>query len=200
VFGAERWSVGYYAEITRVGLVRRIELLPDEPDHPRAQDEYYRIEVGELRPLPRPIPSRRLRRIVFIPTSLERLMRATEVNDLFKTSPIEDVLYERLRDGGFEPERQYFVREDGAGSMLDLTLFCRDGSLNIECDGDAWHTGPKRSALDRERDNRLVSGGWHVLRFSGRDIQRRPDYCLETVSKAVQTLGGPARGRRGRRA
>ncbi|MBM3314996.1 DUF559 domain-containing protein [candidate division WOR-3 bacterium] len=198
-FGPEKWAVNYYSEVRHVRRVRRIDLLPGEPDHPRAQDEYYRVDVAGLKPLPGPIPSRRLRRIVFIPTSLERLLRAREVNDLFRTSPIEDILYDGLKDDGLEPERQYFVREDGAGSMLDLTLFCRDGNLNIECDGDRWHTGPERAASDRERDNRLASGGWTILRFSGGDIRDRPGYCLGTVRKAVQTLGGPARGGRRRR-
>ncbi|MEO0073443.1 MAG: hypothetical protein ABIK43_02115, partial [candidate division WOR-3 bacterium] len=71
IFGAERWAVNYYAKVKRVSRKRRIELLPDEASHPRAEDLYYRVEVEELLPLPRPIPSLRLRRIVFIPSSLE---------------------------------------------------------------------------------------------------------------------------------
>lgn len=199
-FGPEKWAVNYRAEVRGIRRVRRIELLPDELGHPRAEHDYFRVDVGELQPLPRPIPSRRLRRIVFIPTSLERLLSATEVNDLFRTSPIEDILYLALRKEGLEPERQFFVREDGVGSLLDLTLFCRDGDLNIECDGDRWHLGRGRAGADRARDNRLTAAGWRILRFSGDEIRERTPDCVERIVRAVRRLGGPASGRRtGRR-
>ena len=86
---------------------------------------------------------------MFIPTSLGRLLRATEINDLFHTSPIEDQLYDALRGGGLFAERQYLVRvyeprapRDSTGYMLDLALFCRDGNLAIECDGRTYHSSP----------------------------------------------------------
>ncbi|HDQ99992.1 MAG TPA: hypothetical protein ENN51_06895, partial [candidate division WOR-3 bacterium] len=82
VFGAEKWAVNWYARVSRVSAVSRRELLPGEPDHPRAGDAYWRIDIDGLLRLPRPIPSRRRRRIVFVPTSLERLLVAGEVNDL----------------------------------------------------------------------------------------------------------------------
>jgi len=195
-FGSERWAVNYYAEVRGIRRVRRIELLPDEADHPRAHDEYHKVAIGELLRLPKPIPSRRLRRIVFIPTSLERLMNAREINDLFRTSPIEDVLYRRLQAEGLEPERQFFVRENGEGNMLDLTLFCRDGNLNIECDGDRYHLGKDKAAADRRRDNRLTSGGWRILRFSGSEIGADLDSCVQMVKRTVRRLGGPAQRQR----
>ena len=60
-FGDEKWAVRYYAPIRRYRLLTRAELLPDEPAHPRAADRYYKIEIGPLRSLPHPIPSRRFR-------------------------------------------------------------------------------------------------------------------------------------------
>ncbi len=197
-FGAEKWAVNYLARVRRITRARRIDLLPDEPGHPRALDEYWRLAIDRLERLPHPIPSLRLRRIVFIPTTLERLKRAQEINDLFCDSPIEDRLYSRLKRSGLSPERQYFVRDYGPGNMLDLALFCRDGNIDVECDGELYHTGPARAEVDRTRDNRLVSGGWHVLRFSGREIVRTPGLCLATIQRTVRTLGGeePACGHR----
>jgi len=139
VFGEEKWAVNWYAQVKDITRATRRELLPDEPGHPRAGAEYYKVELGELTRLPQPIPSRRWRRIVFIPTSLERLMHAQEVNDLFKVSPIEEKLYFTLKDVGLPAERQFFVREEGSGYMLDMAVFCRDGNLDIECDGDTYH-------------------------------------------------------------
>jgi len=190
VFGEEKWAVNWYAQVKDITRATRRELLPDEPGHPRAGAEYYKVELGELTRLPQPIPSRRWRRIVFIPTSLERLMHAQEVNDLFKVSPIEEKLYFTLKDVGLPAERQFFVREEGSGYMLDMAVFCRDGNLDIECDGDTYHSGRDKAEADRERDNTLTTAGWHILRFSGRRIKREPSRCLDTVQRTVRRLGG----------
>jgi hypothetical protein len=64
-------------------VTTRRQLLPDEADHPRANDCYYKLELGPLERLPRPIPSHRLRRITFIATTLDRLLNAQEINDLW---------------------------------------------------------------------------------------------------------------------
>jgi len=170
--------------------VMRRELLPDETGHARAEAEYYKVQLGELKQLPHPIPSRRWRRIVFIPTSLERLLHAQEINDLFKVSPIEEKLYFTLQDAGLPAERQYFVREGTSGYMLDMAVFCRDSNLDIECDGETYHAGRDKAEQDRERDNTLTTAGWHILRFSGRSILSDTDRCVQTVRRAVRRLGG----------
>ena len=190
LFGEEKWAVNRYAPVKRISRVTRRDLLPDEPGHPRAGAEYYKFELGELTRLPNPIPSRRWRRIVFIPTSLERLLHAQEINDLFKVSPIEEKLYFTLKDAGVPAERQYFVREEDSGYMLDMAVFCRDGNLDIECDGDTYHSGRDKADADRERDNALTTAGWHILRFSGRRILREPDRCANTIKRTVRRLGG----------
>jgi very-short-patch-repair endonuclease len=190
LFGKEKWAVNWYAPVRGISKVTRRELPPDEPGHTRARAEYYKVELGELTRLPHPIPSRRWRRIVFIPTSLERLLHAQEINDLFKVSPIEEKLYFTLQDAGLPAERQYFVREGSSGYMLDMAVFCRDSNLDIECDGDSYHSGRDKADQDRERDNTLTTARWHILRFSGRRIMSDADQCVETVRRTVRRLGG----------
>jgi hypothetical protein len=87
-FGTERWAVRYLAAVRSVGLATRIALLPDEPDHPRAHERYYRFALGPLLALPVALPSRRLRRITFIPTTAGQLLRARDVAELWH--PLED--------------------------------------------------------------------------------------------------------------
>jgi hypothetical protein len=82
-FGAEGHAVRWYAPIVRLRLLTRLELLPDEPDHPRAGERYYKIELGPLEALPLPVPARRLRRVVFIATSFGQLRRARDVRELW---------------------------------------------------------------------------------------------------------------------
>lgn len=82
-FGAERWAVRYYAPIQRYRLATRLELLPDEPAHPRATERYYCLELGALRSLPLPVPAARLRRVTFIATTFGQLCRARDVRELW---------------------------------------------------------------------------------------------------------------------
>ena len=47
-FGEERWAIHWYAPIRGHELKRRSDLLPDEPDHPRAARAYYVLQLGPL--------------------------------------------------------------------------------------------------------------------------------------------------------
>ncbi len=105
-FGTEAWAIRYYAQVRRYRQASRREILPEAPDHPRAAESYYVIELGPLLALPRPIPSHKLRRISFIPTTLGRLLDAQEVNDLWLHTATEDVLWAWFRDAGLKAEGQ----------------------------------------------------------------------------------------------
>ncbi len=199
VFEEERWSVNWYSRAVRITERKRVELLPDEPEHKRADETYFRIEVSDLLRLPNPIPSRSWRLIVFIPTSLERLLVAQEVNDLFRTSPVEDHMYQTLVSADMEPERNYLVSEAGRNFELDMALFCKDGRLDIECDGEKFHTGTDKAEADRSRDNALTSGGWKVLRFSGKEILDHTGQCMRVVRRTVKRMGGTSPGPKRRR-
>jgi hypothetical protein len=87
-FGAERWAVHYMAPVRAVEIAERAALLPDEPGHARASERYYRFALGPLRALPAALPSRRLRRIAFIPTTYGQLLRARDVAELWR--PLDD--------------------------------------------------------------------------------------------------------------
>jgi hypothetical protein len=82
----QRHRVLFYAPIRAYRLVTRVALLPDEADHPRAEDLYFKIEIGPLCRLARPVISRALRRITFIPTTMARLSSAHEINELWDGS------------------------------------------------------------------------------------------------------------------
>jgi hypothetical protein len=94
----QRHRVLYYAPIRAYRLVRRVTLLPDEADHPRAQDRYFKIEIGPLQELEAPVISDRLRRITFISTSLDRLLHAREIRELWNRASVAENLWSALSD------------------------------------------------------------------------------------------------------
>jgi len=196
VFGAEAYAVHYYARVRDIQEKRRWELFPDQPRDERAQRRYWQLVLGELRRLPRPIPSRRWRRIVFIPTTWHKFVQATEINDLYDESPLEDRLWTELKRRQISAERQALIQVAERRYFLDFAVYCTDGRIDLETDGDTWHADPERIPLDNLRDNDLETLGWRVLRFSTVQIQEQMErYCLPTVIANINRLRGLDEGR-----
>lgn len=100
-FGKERWSVRHAAPVRGRELLPRGALLLDEPENPRAQEPYFKLELGPVLELPRAIPSARWRRFVFLYTTGERLLSAQDLTDLTLPSPPQKKrLRKMLRERG----------------------------------------------------------------------------------------------------
>ena len=82
VFGDEAHTVRYYAEVTAIREVYRWDLFPEEPRDAKSENRYCKLELGTLKKLSEPIISNKLRRILFIPTTWEKLLLAKEIGDL----------------------------------------------------------------------------------------------------------------------
>lgn len=192
-FDEQAYAVHYLARVLDIRKVFRWELFPDQPRGPKGRRRYYQLVLSTLEPLPTPIPSRRLRRIVFIPTTWEKLTQAAEINDLYDESPLEDRLWGGLKQLQILAERQEFVEFKRKLYALDFAIYCAQGNLDVETDGDYWHANPEASARDSLRDNDLVTAGWDVLRFTSHQINERLEsYCVPKVIENITRLGGLA--------
>lgn len=97
-FGDEKWRIQFIAEVRGHELTTRAELLKTEPDHPRAKEEYYKIQLGPLERLHEPILAGTWRRITFLYTTGEYLLQAKTVNDLVVQSDERQLLWQALRE------------------------------------------------------------------------------------------------------
>ena len=147
-FGDDKWSVRWYSAVRGHELARRRDLLPDQPDHPRAGEVYYKLQLGPLMQLERPIPSLRWRRITFIETSWDRFTAAEEVNDLYASGA--DGLYVTLKEAGFYPEREFLVREEGTRYVVDLAIPCHGGTVTIAVGN---HPAPSHALRDPDPES-----------------------------------------------
>ena len=190
VFGDQAFAVRWYGEVNRITVARRRELLPDLQNDPKADHEYYKIEFHELRPLPEPIVSRRWRRILFISTTFLRFREAKEINDVFHESPLEEMFWEALKAERIEAERQYQVGTGNQFFYLDFALFCRDRNIDIECDGDEYHSKIEDVKRDKKRNNLLESLGWAVLRFSYSEIRENMAEAIRLTKATINQYGG----------
>jgi hypothetical protein len=164
-FGDLKWGIHYYARRTGHELVLRRDLLPDEPEHPRADQPYYKIQLGPLVTKEPPIMSGSWRRITFIHTTWDRFQAATEIKDLFsKDSRFVDRVYHALRESGLHPRRDYRFEQGGTSYKVDIALVCEDGVIAA-----TTTEGPPDSYLLR-----------------GPDVQA----TIETLRRAVTACGG----------
>lgn len=190
-FGAEKYTVTHYAPVQSIRYLTRGELFPNQLRDERSHLHYYQLLLGPFQSRQSPIVSRRRRRIIFIPTTWDKFSTATEINDLYDDSPLEDVLWTALKTHRILAERQEFTVVREQLFAPDFTIYCSKGKLAIETDGDTWHANPKRAASDTERDNALKTAGWNLLRFSTKHIREGLDsYCVPTIVKVINSLGG----------
>lgn len=79
-------------------LATRAELLKDEADHPRANEEYFKVQIGPLERLGKPIVADKWRRLTFLYTTGEYLLKAQTINELVVESDERASLWQSLRE------------------------------------------------------------------------------------------------------
>ncbi len=189
-FKEEAFKICWYGPVQSISKLKRRDLLPDESSHPNADTLYYRIELAELSKLANPIISRRKRRMLFITTTFQKLKSARELNDVFLESPLEERFWERLKQERIDAERQLLAQIKQHIFYLDFAIFSMNGKINVECDGDTYHTSKADVKRDKKRSNILQTDGWAVLRYTTDQINHNLEYCIQQVKETVNQYGG----------
>ena len=120
-FDAAKWRIQYIAPVTGHELTTRGQLLREEVDHPRANDEYYKIQLGPLEELSQPVLSEKWFRITFLYTTGEYLLKARIINDLVVQSEERQILWKALRDR-MSQEDKYQAGKVDDSSLNDQVL------------------------------------------------------------------------------
>lgn len=107
-FGERGGMIEFIAPVLGHELTTRGELLKDEPDHPRAREEYFKIQLGALEKLKEPIKSDKWRRLTFLYSTGEYLLDAKTLNDLVVNGEERSLLWKSLRERA-ENEQLYKV-------------------------------------------------------------------------------------------
>ena len=91
-------QIEYIAPVRGHELTTRGELLKDESDHPRAKEEYYKLQIGGLEKLKEPVKSEKWKRLTFLYTTGEYLLKAKSLNDLVVDGDERQLLWRSLRE------------------------------------------------------------------------------------------------------
>ncbi len=111
-----RWCVEAFAEVRGHELTTRLDLFRDDPEHPRAREEYYKVQIGPLQYLPQPIQAGKWRRVTFLYTTGELMQAAETLQDLVVRSEEREVLWRSLR------ERAMRAGQYHAGDLPEMEL------------------------------------------------------------------------------
>ena len=134
-FGTHKWRIEVVAPVRGHELVTRAELFRDQPDHPKAHEEYFKIQLGLMEHLPEPIIAEKWKRITFFYTTGEYLLKAETINDLVIHSDERKLLWRALRERASQA-CTYAVKDmpelDIDPSILALMLGIKDLTTDDE--------------------------------------------------------------------
>lgn len=105
-FGERGGRVEYVAQVKGHELTTRAELLKDEANHPRAKEEYFKIQLGGLEKLKEPIHTDKWKRLTFLYSTGDYLLNAKTLNDLVVEGEERNLLWHSLRERA-ENEQTY---------------------------------------------------------------------------------------------
>ncbi|MFH1162355.1 MAG: DUF559 domain-containing protein [Candidatus Jorgensenbacteria bacterium] len=189
LFGRLGRCIRYYARTVRSRVRTRRDLLPDEATHPDAGKQYQQIHVGRIQQLPRPIRNVPPRRVSFGFTTLDRLLTARTILELYRVVPTEEIVAQALTRCGIPAIPQYRI-SGGKRYCLDFAISCRRGFIAVECDNTKAHAGAHTRRRDRAKDLFLQQRGWVVVRLTEKALTADFESCMATVRRAIRSRGG----------
>ncbi|GAB4430435.1 MAG: hypothetical protein Kow002_18860 [Anaerolineales bacterium] len=139
-FGERGEQIEFVAPVRGHELAIRAELLHDEADHPRAGEEYYKIQIGALEKLRQPIKTDKWKRLTFLYTTGEYLLNAKLINDLVVRSDERALLWRSLRERA-QNAQQYKTELPEAEippEVLIALLGIKEAEAEYDTKDEAW--------------------------------------------------------------
>ena len=192
-FGKSGRRILYYARVAKREVKKRVELLPNEPSHPRAQSDYLKCSFREIKKLKKPIRNIIPRRVSFGFTDLKTLRSANDILELYHVAPTEQIVEKELNRLSIPVVPQYRLRDKGKRYCLDFAILCNRGNLAIECDNRKAHSSKFQKLKDKQKDAALKGLGWRVIRLTESDILGNLDSSISRIKKLISSLGGVLR-------
>lgn len=171
-------AIELWGDITAIESLRRRDLLPDEPHHPAAGELYHCVRVGSVRRLRQPIVSRLPRRVTFLRTTRQRLLDATDLNDLIIGSTAEERLWRAVREECPDFNRKVFMQVNGLLVEVDFGLVIGERCLAVLC-REGEQVAESASAIQQ-------MDAWRVIRFSPSRVEQELEECVREILLAVE--------------
>ncbi|MEQ8674983.1 MAG: hypothetical protein RLP44_25375 [Aggregatilineales bacterium] len=167
VFKEQSGGVHYFARYRGVELVYRRDLLPEQPDHVRADDPYYKVILEDIQTKIPPVLNTDKRTITFVRTTWDRFTQARSIRDLYSTSDyFVDRIYHALRNRGIRSEHFWENESKDYDYAPAVRVVCEQGAFTATTQDD--------------------SEGFFKL-----DASQDEDSILKEILAHIKSLGGP---------
>ena len=125
-------GIHYYARRQGVELAYRRDLLPDEADNEKADEVYYKVQVGEVIHRVPPITNVGKRNITFIHATWDRFLKAQTIRDLYSDADyFVDRIYHALQDKHYRIERYWEPERRDTGYAPQIRVLCDNGAIVV---------------------------------------------------------------------
>ncbi len=181
-------KIQYYASVINVEYVSAKEISKrfdiKDPQH----KDYLLYTLGKIMKLEKPIVNNDKMRVSFHYTTLKKIMETRTINQLFNIPAIEEMVKVMLEDLNIDYKREYILRiNKDKFYRLDFAIFTNNRKIDIECDGEKWHSIKAQMEKDRVRDNDLISFDWEVIRLKEKFIINKKNECIELLKRKIKT-------------
>jgi very-short-patch-repair endonuclease len=185
-FGKNGKRIEYYAAVSGKRKFKRIDLLPEEAGHPRANRDYFKFDFKKIIKLPKSVRNVIPRRVSFGFTDRKALLSAKNILELYGVPPTERIVEKYLKRAGIKAVREFGVAVNGKRFRVDLAVFRGKSKIAVECDNEKAHAGKTRAVKDKAKDSFLRRHGWRVVRLKECDMIERTDDCVKLVEKTIK--------------
>lgn len=175
-------AIELWGDIEHCELLPRREIVPEQEDHPSADELYYRIRVRDSHRFDAPILSRAPRRLLFLRTTRERLYNAADINDLVVGTAEEERLWRALHERVDGAERKMLVRVEGMVMEVDFAFVRNGRTVGVHC----------RADVPAMYDDSNIPVAWRILRFSPVQLREGFTECLREIEQIVLEPRNPA--------
>jgi hypothetical protein len=143
-FGDRGGQIECIAQVRGYELTGRGELLKEKTKHPRAKEEYYKVQIGALEKLKEPIKSEKWKRLTFLYTTREYLLKAKSLNDLVVDGNERQLLRRSLleRAGNEQLYKADLPKAHIPPKAMIALLGIKGREVSEDsdvCDVDGWH-------------------------------------------------------------
>jgi len=131
-FAQAKNRIDYLAKVRGHELTTRKELIREESNHPHANEEYFKIQLGQLEKLNEPIKAGNWKRFSFFYTTGEYFLEAEELKDLVVKTNDRLTLWKALNERA-KASQEYTteIQDSELSPEILLTLLGIDGFSNL---------------------------------------------------------------------
>jgi len=138
-FGIDhQWRIECFTQVRGVELTTRRELLKDETEHSRAGEEYYKLILGPLQIMGRPILAGKWKRITFLYTTGELFYKAHTINELLVKTDERQILWRSLREKAMRGN--IYKDEDLPEIPIDPAILLMLGDFHQVAEKEDWES------------------------------------------------------------